>query len=359
MGLFGFLKKDKEASGSKKGFFELTVAAVEKLTDDTVKVILEVPQELKNDFHFVPGQYLDFSVPVNGRDEHRSYSICSGPAESLAIAVKEIKKGTVSRWFNHDVFPGSKLLVSKPKGSFTLKEGDKKVVAIAAGSGITPIMAIGKELEKKGGYLTLFFGNRNRQSIIFNNELSAMSHAAIKHYLSGEEVEGHGKGRINKESFTTEIKSDLNILKADAFFICGPEQMIIEVSETLKFFGVADSKIHFELFTTPVLMKAHETNVTSNFDGTSKVKVILDSEITEFDLSATGKTLLEAVEKAGMDAPYSCKGGVCSSCRAKILKGSAMMTANFSLTDEDINKGYILTCQAHPTSDELTISFDE
>jgi ring-1,2-phenylacetyl-CoA epoxidase subunit PaaE len=148
-------------------------------------------------------------------------------------------------------------------------------------------------------------------------------------------------------------------LKADAFFICGPEQMIIEVADTLKFFGVAESKIHFELFTTPVLMKAHETNVISNFEGSSKVKVILDSEVAEFELGAKGKTLLEAVEKAGMDAPYSCKGGVCSSCRAKILKGSAMMTSNFSLTDEDIKKGYILTCQAHPTSEELTITFDE
>lgn len=359
MGLFGFLKKDKDASGSKKGFFELNVAAVEKLTEDTVKVIFDIPQELKKDFHFIPGQYLDFSVPVNGKDEYRSYSICSGPDEPLAIAVKEIRKGTVSRWFNHDVFPGSTLFVSKPKGSFTLKEGDKKVVAIAAGSGITPIMSIGKELEKTGGHLTLYFGNRNRQSMLFSKELSAMPHAKIKHYLSGERVEGFGEGRINKESFTNEIKADLSILKADAFFICGPEQMIIEVSETLKFFGVAESKIHFELFTTPVLMKAHETNVISNFDGTSKVKVILDSEVAEFELPAKGKTLLEAVEKAGMDAPYSCKGGVCSSCRAKILKGSAMMTSNFSLTDEDINKGYILTCQAHPTSDELTISFDE
>jgi ring-1,2-phenylacetyl-CoA epoxidase subunit PaaE len=359
MGLFGFLKKDKDAAGSKKGFFELKVAAVEKLTADTVKVVLDVPQELKNEFHFIPGQYLDFSVPVNGKDEHRSYSICSGPGESLAIAVKEISKGTVSRWFNHDIFPGSTLFVSKPKGSFTLKEGDRKVVAIAAGSGITPIMSIGKDLEKKGGQLTLFFGNRNQQSILFSKELEAMSHTTVKHYLSGQDVEGFGKGRINKDSFTHEIKSDLSLLKADAFFICGPEQMIIEVADTLKFFGVAESKIHFELFTTPVLMKAHETNVISNFEGSSKIKVILDSEVAEFELGAKGKTLLEAVEKAGMDAPYSCKGGVCSSCRAKILKGSAMMTSNFSLTDEDIKKGYILTCQAHPTSEELSITFDE
>jgi ring-1,2-phenylacetyl-CoA epoxidase subunit PaaE len=359
MGLFGFLKKDKGAPGAKKGFFELTVSAVEKLTDDTVKVVLEVPQELKKDFVFTPGQYLDFSVPVNGKDEHRSYSICSGPGEPLAIAVKEIRKGTISKWFNHEVLPGNTLFVSKPKGSFTLKEGAKKVVAIAAGSGITPIMSIGKDLQNKGGHLTLFFGNRNKRSILFDQEISGLSNVTVKHYLSGEELDGYGKGRINKESFTNEIKSDLNILKTDAFYICGPEQMIIEVADVLKFFGVSESKIHFELFTTPVLMKAHETNVTSNFEGTSRVKVILDSEVAEFELGAKGKTLLEAVEKSGMDAPYSCKGGVCSSCRAKILKGSAMMTTNFSLTDEDIKKGYILTCQAHPTSEELTITFDE
>lgn len=359
MGLFGFLKKDKGAFGSKKGFFELSVSAVEKLTHDTVKVVLEVPEDLKNEFKFIPGQYLDFSVPVNGKDEHRSYSICSGPGEELAIAVKEVSRGTVSKWFNHEVLPGSTLFVSKPKGSFILKEGVKKVVAIAAGSGITPIMSIAKDLEKKGGHLTLFFGNRNRQSILFETELTGLSNTSVKHYLSAEEHDGYGKGRINKESFTNEIKADLGLLKADAYFICGPEQMIIEVADVLKFFGVAESKIHFELFTTPVLMKPHETNVTSNFEGSSKVKVILDSEVAEFELPAKGKTLLEAVEKAGMDAPYSCKGGVCSSCRAKILKGSAMMTTNFSLTDEDIKKGYILTCQAHPTSEELTISFDE
>lgn len=359
MALFGLFKKDKGSNSSKKGFFDLEVSTVEKLSSDTVKVSFVVPEELKSQFHFVPGQYLNFSVTLNGKEEHRSYSICSGPGEELAIAVKAVKSGNVSVWFNKEVLPGSILHVAKPMGGFTLKDSDKNIVAIAAGSGITPIISIAKALDKKGGKTQLFYGNRTKSSILFEHEIAGIGSLKTHHYLSGETLDGFSHGRLNKENFTNEIKSNLDILKADAFFICGPEGMIMEISETLKFFGVAESKIHFELFTTPVLMKSHETNVTSTFEGTSRVKAILDSEVAEFELGAKGKSLLEAVEKAGFDAPYSCKGGVCSSCRAKVLKGSAMMTSNYSLTDEDLKKGYILTCQAHPTSEELTITFDE
>lgn len=359
MALFGLFKKDKGSNSSKKGFFDLEVSAVEKLSADTVKVSFIVPEELKAQFHFIPGQYLNFSVNLHGKEAHRSYSICSGPGEELAVAVKAVKNGNVSVWFNQEVLPGSILHVAKPTGGFTLKDSDKNIVAIAAGSGITPMISIAKALDKKGGKTQLFYGNRTKSSILFEHEIAGIRSLTAHHYLSGESLEGFGHGRLNKESFTNAIKANLDLLKADAFFICGPEGMIMEIAETLKFFGVAESKIHFELFTTPVLMKSHETNVSSAFEGTSRVKAILDSEVAEFELGAKGKSLLEAVEKAGFDAPYSCKGGVCSSCRAKVLKGSAMMTSNYSLTDEDLKKGYILTCQAHPTSEELTITFDE
>lgn len=359
MALFGIFKKDKDSKKLPKGFYEIPVAAVEKLTADTVKITLEIPSELNAEFQFIPGQYITVSVEKDGKDEHRSYSICSGPNEPISFAAKSVKGGNISRWLNENVLPGSILAISKPIGNFILKDSEKNIVAVAAGSGITPIMSIAKAIEKKGGNLNLFYGNRTQSSIIFQQELEQLKHSTTVHFLSAEKKEGYQEGRIDKESFTHQIKSNLELLKADAFFLCGPEELILEVSSTLEFFGVTKAKIHFELFTTPVHMNSHETIVVSKFVGNSRIKAILDSEAVEFELHSKGKNILEAVENAGLDAPYSCKGGVCCSCKAKILKGSASMTVNFSLTDEEISQGYILTCQSHPTSEELTITFDE
>lgn len=359
MALFGIFKKDNDKKGTRKGFHQLEVAAVKKLTEDSVKIELNVPQDLKGKYIFKAGQYLDFSIDIDGKEEHRSYSICSGAEENLSIAVKSISNGKVSKWFNGAVKSGDAIWVSEPRGNFTLKESDKNVTAIAAGSGITPILSIAKELKQKGGMLNLVYGNRKINSIIFKDEIAALDNVKVDHYLTGEKVEGYHEGRINKDSFTEWIKADLNRLKSDAFFICGPEQLIMDVKATLTFFGVSNDKIRYELFTTPVLMESSSKKVVSTFEGVSKVKAVLESEVAEFSLATKGGTLLEAAEKAGLDAPYSCKGGVCCSCRAKVLKGSAMMKANYALTDEEVEQGYILTCQAHPTSEELIFSFDE
>lgn len=356
MALFGLFKKaDKPAH---KGFHSLTISRIDRLTQDTVQVVFEVPADIKSEYAFKSGQYLDVIIPINGIEERRSYSICSGTSEDLAIAVKAVSNGKVSNWLNSEANEGTVISVSTPKGNFILSDQAKNVVAIAAGSGITPILSIAKEIEKRDGNLRLFYGNRTISSIIFKDELAKLRNTFVTGFLSGESVEGYEKGRINKESFTNIIKSDLSLLRADAYYICGPEEMIIQVVDTLKFFGVAESKIHFELFTTPVLMKTEPEEV-SNFDGISHVKVILDGEIVEFDLKAKGKSLLEAVETEGLDAPYSCKGGVCSSCRAKVLEGSVSMRTNLSLTDEEVKKGYILTCQAIPTSENVKITYDE
>lgn len=360
MAFFGKFKKDKDVKTVKKGFYEVEVAAIEKLTSETVKVTLNIPDSLRSEFKFIPGQYLNFSVTLNGKEEHRAYSICSGPDEAISFAVKCVKNGTVSAWFNAKVQVGESIFVSKPQGNFTLKDSESNCVAIAAGSGITPIISIAKALEKRGGKMTLYYGNRTKDSIIFDKELTKLNCVSLINFISGGSTEGSDrKGRIDKDSFTNEIKANLDILKADSFFICGPEQMILDVADTLKFFGVPKSKVHFELFTTPVIMQAKEIQVASKFVGESKVKAILDSEVVEFTLHTDGKNLLESIENAGLDAPYSCKGGVCCSCKAKILKGSASMSVNYSLTDEEIKDGYILTCQAHPSSEELTVSFDE
>jgi ring-1,2-phenylacetyl-CoA epoxidase subunit PaaE len=358
MALFGMFKKDKDSKKLPKGFYEIPVAAVEKLTVDTVKITLEIPSELKSEFQFIPGQYITISVEKDGKDEHRSYSICSGPNEPISFAAKAVKGGNISIWLNEKVMPGTVLAISKPIGNFILKDSDKNIVAIAAGSGVTPMMSIAKAIEQRGGKMHLFFGNRTKASTIFHQEINALSNTSATYFLTNEEVDGYQFGRINKDSFSTQIKANLDLLKADAFFLCGPEQMILDISNTLEFFGVTKSKIHFELFTTPVLMASSETIVASVFEGESKVKAILDGEVVEFSLKTKGKSLLEAAETAGLDAPYSCKGGVCCSCKAKIIKGTAMMTVNMSLTDKEIQDGYILTCQAHPTSEELTFTYD-
>lgn len=353
--LFG--SKENEPK-TPKGFHSLTVAAISKITEDTVEVQLEVPSELTSSFQFTPGQYLNFSVQVNGKEERRSYSICSGKDEKLALAVKEIENGKVSHWFNHDVKAGDALFVAPPSGNFTLKD-EQTIVGIAAGSGITPILAFAKAIEASSSKtMHLFFGNKNEKNIPYKSVIDGFNRVTTRYYLSQEEKANFGYGRITKESFIAEIKQNLALLKADGFFICGPEDMIFSVKEALTEFGVDGSKIHYELFTTPTKQHEESKTVVSNFTGTSKVQVILEGESFDFELDAKGRTILEKVDMEGADAPYSCRGGVCSTCKAKVLKGQATMKLNYSLTDKEVEEGYILTCQAHPASEELIVTYD-
>lgn len=358
MALFGKLFKKDSSGKGHKGFHGLTIQKIEKLTVDCVKVTLDVPANLKDTFSFEAGQYINFIIEKDGKEERRSYSICSGPDEPLAVAVKAVANGKISTWFNSVAQEGMTVQVSKPEGSFKLKLNDKKVVAFTAGSGITPVMSIAKALEKSGGELHLFYGNRSQSSILFHSELKTLSHIKANYYLSGETAEGFITGRLDKAAISEAIKQNLDLLKSDGFFLCGPEDMIIDGVDTLKLFGVSAEKIHFELFTTPTHMKPLKTEVSAKYSGESQVKVILDGEEIEFKLKSNGKPILDILDKEGFDAPYSCRGGVCCSCKAKILKGQATMTMNYALTDEEVAEGYILTCQAHPASDELIVSFD-
>lgn len=361
MSLFKKLFGKGESTNSPKtpkGYFVLSIAKITKLSADTVEVQFSIPEDLNGKFTYSPGQYLNFAVSVNGKEERRSYSICSGKNEPLAVAVKAIDKGIVSNWFNKSAVEGQEIFVASPQGHFTLTN-EKTIVAIAAGSGITPIMSIAKSLEQSTDKsLHLFFGNKTVESTIYKSEIDQLKHCSTTYYLSQEEKEGFQKGRICKESFTEQIKSNLDLLKSDGFYICGPEDMIFDVKDALKTFGVADEKIHFELFTTPTHHEAESHTKTSDFTGKSKVKVIIDDEAYEFELDAKGKTILEKADSEGADAPYSCRGGVCSTCKGKVIKGKAVMDLNYALTDKEIEEGYVLTCQAHPASEEVTITYD-
>lgn len=350
MGLFKSLRgKSKKAP---RGFNFTNIKAVERLSNDTVKVVLDAS------FDFTPGQYINVVIPINGKDERRSYSICSGKGEPLAIAIKEVENGTVSKWFNQEAKAEMEIAVSSPEGNFTKPTDAKNIVAIAAGSGITPIMSISKQIENEGGNVRLYFGNRTEADIIFKSEIDALDKTSPVYFLSREEKAGYENGRITKQVLIDEFKKDLSLLRADGFFLCGPEEMIVEACEALEMFGVDKEKVHFELFTTPVLMKPEETSDAVEFKGTSSVTAVLDREEETFELDSS-KSLLDGALDEGIDAPYSCRGGVCSTCKAKVIEGSASMKINYSLTDQEVADGYILTCQAHPTSEKITINFDE
>lgn len=358
MGLFSRKKKKEEKSSEKSGFYTATISAINKETADTVSVSLSIDEKDKSLFTYTPGQYLTFSITVDGKEHRRSYSICSGKNEPLTIGVKAIPNGVASTFFNQTAEVGTEVLVSAPEGNFKLDPAHKNIVLIAAGSGITPILSMAKEFN--GDKASLYYGSKTEDAIIFKNTIDSLSNkVATTHYLSQESKENFGNGRLDEANLSALIKADLEILKADAFYICGPEDMIVAAAEVLNTFGVKEEKVNYELFTTPTKLKSKETEVVSNFKGVAKVTAVIDDEEHHFELASDGNTILDELESEAIDAPYSCRGAVCCTCKAKVVEGSAKMDMNYSLTDAEVAEGFILTCQAHPTSPTLKISYDE
>jgi ring-1,2-phenylacetyl-CoA epoxidase subunit PaaE len=361
MGLLSkiFSKKESATIKTPKGFFEAPIKSITPLTNESVKIafdLTDLPAEFRN---FTPGQYITLSLNINGKEERRSYSICTEPNEGLAIGVKRVTNGLVSNYLTDSLGLDDTILISKPEGNFKLQNAENKVVFIAAGSGITPILSMMKHLERAGKASVLFFGNRSQAQMMFKADIDALQ-LVDKHYFLSKEVKESSKaGRLDFETLKFLFKEDLSLLRADGFYICGPEPMIKGAIDALNFYGVDESKIHFELFTEAKLLKKESVIVTAAFEGDSKVSLILDGMQTDFPLSTKGQTVLEAALNIGLDAPYSCKGGVCSTCRAKVIEGSVKMNNNLTLTDKEVAEGYILTCQSHPTSETLRISYDD
>ena len=349
-------------------FHSLKVIDIKNETSDTVSVAFEIPEGDKNTFDYTSGQYLTLKFNINGNEERRSYSMCSSPfsGEPIRIAVKRVDKGLVSNHINDVIKVGDQIEVMSPQGSFTLETSleQKTYVAFAAGSGITPIWSMIKSVldNEPGSKFVLFYGNKTSDSTIFKNEIDSLTgdRLSVYHILSREET-GNSitNGRIDKNKATELLKSNLDLLKSKAFFMCGPEEMIFNVKDVLQTLGVSEDKIKFELFTTPVLLAAEKEVEVSSFTGTAKVKVIYDEEEITFDLSSDGENVLEAAMKHDVDAPFSCKGAVCCTCKAKVTNGKVSMKLNYSLTDDEVEDGYILTCQAHAASENLTVNYDE
>ena len=349
-------------------FHSLNVKEIKKETSDTVSVSFDVPSELKNVYEFTPGQYLTLKLEVNNEEYRRSYSICSSSDEDITVAVKKVENGVVSTYLNEVLKVNDKIDVMTPEGNFTLQADQtnkRKFVGFAAGSGITPIMSMIKQLkmDEVESSFTLFYSNKTDNDVIFKDTLEELAGDKLKvNYIYSRQKINNPlfEGRISKSKATELIKADLSCLNADAFYLCGPEEMIFNVKASLEEFGVLDTKIKFELFTTPVLMAEKQENqeVDENFDGEALVTVIYDDEEVEFNLNKDGDSILDAAMDNDMDVPFSCKGAVCCTCKAKVTEGKVIMDANYALSDQEVEDGFVLACQSHPASAKVTIDFD-
>ena len=355
-------------------FHKLKVADLRQETPECVSIAFEVPEELKNEFAWKHGQNITLRANLEGDDLRRSYSICSSPFENeLRVAVKLAPFGRFSTWVNTKLKKGDFVEVLSPTGKFytELNPAHKKnYLAIAAGSGITPVISIIKTTlaTEPQSRFTLVYGNRNRGNIIFKEELEAlknryMDRLAIHYILSREKTEADVYyGRINADKLDQLSQRLVNVAQADEIFICGPEEMIFSTKNWLTEKGVHHRKIHFELFTTPrhssAMRKEQLATPTEVAGKSSRVTVKLDGISFGFDLPFDGDTILEAALKQGADLPYSCKGGVCATCKARLLEGKVDMDVHYALEQEEIDEGYILTCQSHPRTDAVMVDFD-
>lgn len=356
-------------------FHTLQVSSIDKETSDTIVVGFKIPPGLKEDFHFIHGQYLTLKLNVGGEELRRSYSICSSPLEDgeIRIAVKKVDGGRASTELVERLKVGNTMEVMTPMGNFyTLCDPahEKHYVAFAAGSGITPIISILKTVlrsEPKSRF-TLFYGNTDMDRIIFRKKLDDLKghygdRLAVHHILSkGKDEDMLFNGRITTEKAVQLMQRFLTDPLHKEFFICGPEQMMVNVSEALEKQGVEKKQIHIELFTTPVTQEAKKPPVEVGegaFTGTAKVKVILDGREHMLDVSASGDAVLDVALDAGLDVPFACKGAVCCTCKARVVEGKVEMAMNYALTDEEVEDGFVLTCQTHPRSNTVTIDYDQ
>lgn len=352
-------------------FHTLKVKEVRRETKEAVSIAFDVPDDLLTEYTFIPGQYLTLRTMVNGEDIRRSYSLCSAPFENeWRVAVKQVENGKFSTFVNSQLKAGDELDVMTPMGNFKLEASpitQKSYVLFAAGSGITPILSILKQVltEEPLSDVTLFYGNKNFASIIFREEIEAlknkfMSRLRVIHVLSRESLGNTiQKGRIDGQKCEDLYNSFLKEWDISEIFICGPEEMILSVKDSLDKLGVAKEKVHFELFTTAGSTVKKKKEVYTGPEINANVTVILDGDAYNIALDSTGDSVLDAAHKAGADLPYACKGGVCCTCKAKILEGAARMDVNYSLEPEEVEAGYILTCQAHPVTETLVVSFDD
>lgn len=353
-----------------RSFHSVKVKEVRAETADCVSIALDIPRSLEETFGFAAGQYLTFRHAINGEDIRRSYSLCSSPGEGeWRVAVKQVPGGRFSSFANSMLKAGDILEVMPPMGNFVLPAPvaqRKNYVAFAAGSGITPILSILKTVLQKEpeSRFTLIYGNSRTDTIIFLEELEALKNVhlgrlAIHHVLS-REFPGSDLlyGRITGEKCDLLVEKLLDLNEVDEFFLCGPNEMLESVRKSLGDHGIPAERIHFERFSAEGLPAPEKLAKRPGNQFDVSVEITQDGNTFSFTMDSMSETLLDAAQKAGADLPFACKGGVCCTCMAKLLEGKVEMAVNYALESDQVEQGFILTCQSYPLTDSVKIDFD-
>lgn len=346
-------------------FHQLTVKEVKHITSNAVTISFEIPENLKSEFQFIAGQYITIKKEIEGKELRRDYSICSSPQSGeIKVGIKKVDGGLFSNYANTTIKEGDVLEVHAPTGRFTCESDNSKsrnIVAFVAGSGITPVMSIMQTIlkEEPNSNFVLVYGNKSATDAMFYDDIENLiteypDRLNVYPVYSQEQKGDSLFGRIETSTVNFVIKNKHKNVSFDAFYLCGPEAMINTVSETLERNGIDKNKIHFELFTSSPVEKV----LTDVPEGKTKVKVLVDDEETEFVMDKK-KLVLDAVLAEKIDAPYSCQGGICSSCIARLKEGKVEMVKNQILTDSEVAEGFILTCQSHPITDTIHIDYDD
>jgi ring-1,2-phenylacetyl-CoA epoxidase subunit PaaE len=351
-------------------FHRLAVNDLRRETADAVSMTFAIPSELAGDYSFSPGQYLTLRTTMDGEEVRRSYSICSGPDDGeLRIAVKKVDGGAFSSWAAAELKSGDELEVMTPTGRFGVTHAPDQArlyVGFAAGSGITPILSIIKGVlarEPKSRFF-LFYGNRTTEGMLFLEELEELKDRFLErlslfHVISGEEQDiPILHGRLDGDKVRVLLRSLVPASHVDHVFICGPMGMSEDIEATCRAIGIADEKIHVERFVSEFGGKPRPKAVVAPGTPPKAIaSLIIDGKRREVPV-AEGEAILDAALRAGMDLPFACKGGMCSTCRAKLVEGEAQMEVNYSLEPWELKAGFILTCQARPCSGKVVVDYD-
>jgi ring-1,2-phenylacetyl-CoA epoxidase subunit PaaE len=351
-------------------FYTLTIDKINKETNDCVSISFAVDSHLQEIFRFTQGQYITLKTIIDGIDIRRSYSICSSVASNqLTVAIKKVEGGVFSTWANTFLQVGNTIDVMPPMGKFftTLDiKNSNKYVAIAVGSGITPILSIIKttlETEPLSS-VVLIYGNKNSSNVIFKEEIETLknkyfSRIQLVYILSREKTDAPiNYGRIDANKMQ-QLSKIVNWQQVDAYFLCGPEEMIFTAKDFLEHANVDAKKINFELFTSSQPKKKREVIVAS--DSLAKSQITIKNGGRYFDVAIGFNddiSILDAAIQNGADLPFACKGGVCCTCKAKLIEGKVEMDVSWGLEHEEIEQGFVLTCQSHPITDVVVLDFD-
>ena len=359
-------------------FYPLTISRLQQETDQAICMGFDLSEEQRQSFTFKPGQYLTLQTRIDGELLRRSYSICSAANDpQLRIAIKRVEGGIFSNYANEQLKVGDQLEVMPPQGQFyhTLNPAAaKRYMCLAVGSGITPILSIIQSVleTEPESRITLVYGNRRSNSVMFKEKLSFIKNRYLTRFnwvnILSQDDQGADilNGRIdNKKGYYLQKHKLINIHDTDEAFICGPEAMMSDVSRGFRLEGLSDSQIHYELFASSSedsaqrISKAKQRVEQYGENKTSQVTVVADGRSSQFELATVGENILDAGLDHGMELPYSCKAGVCSTCKAKLIKGEVDMDIAHGLEAHEIEAGYILSCQSHPVSDEVFVDFDQ